>query len=107
MATQYYYGVGRRKTSVARVFLTEGTGKITINDLIVKAVGFGLLGFAAFVVAHWLCDLLWLWFLSGLAYKGGQFFGGRFQKVLFVVCAVFLLFVGGKFIVEAVGAMRG
>lgn len=27
-----YLGTGRRKTSVARVFLTEGTGKITIND---------------------------------------------------------------------------
>ena len=25
-------GTGRRKTSVARVFLREGTGKITIND---------------------------------------------------------------------------
>jgi small subunit ribosomal protein S9 len=27
-----YLGTGRRKTAVARVFLTEGTGKITIND---------------------------------------------------------------------------
>ncbi len=26
-----YYGTGRRKSSVARVFLTPGTGKITIN----------------------------------------------------------------------------
>lgn len=26
-----YYGTGRRKTSVARVFLTPGTGNITIN----------------------------------------------------------------------------
>lgn len=26
-----YYATGRRKTSSARVFLTEGTGKITIN----------------------------------------------------------------------------
>ena len=28
---QYYYGVGRRKTSVARVRLYPGTGKITVN----------------------------------------------------------------------------
>src|SRR5262249_50711235 len=27
-----YQGTGRRKTAVARVFLTEGTGQITIND---------------------------------------------------------------------------
>lgn len=29
---EQYYGTGRRKRSVARVFLRPGTGKITIND---------------------------------------------------------------------------
>lgn len=28
----YYYGTGRRKNSIARVRLFNGTGKITIND---------------------------------------------------------------------------
>ncbi|WP_049723635.1 30S ribosomal protein S9 [Gilvimarinus polysaccharolyticus] len=32
MAVTQYYGTGRRKTSTARVFLTPGTGKVTIND---------------------------------------------------------------------------
>lgn len=27
----YFYGTGRRKTSVARVFLKPGSGKITVN----------------------------------------------------------------------------
>lgn len=27
----YFYGTGRRKTSVARVFLKQGNGKITVN----------------------------------------------------------------------------
>ncbi len=31
MATEHYYGTGRRKTSTARVFLRPGTGNITIN----------------------------------------------------------------------------
>jgi len=31
-AQQHYYGTGRRKTSTARVFLTRGTGNITINQ---------------------------------------------------------------------------
>lgn len=31
MATSKYYGTGRRKSSVARVYLVPGTGKITIN----------------------------------------------------------------------------
>ena len=31
MAVTQYYGTGRRKSSVARVYLRPGTGKITIN----------------------------------------------------------------------------
>ena len=31
MANTTYYGTGRRKKSVARVYLTPGTGKVTIN----------------------------------------------------------------------------
>jgi small subunit ribosomal protein S9 len=32
MAATQYYGTGRRKTSTARVFITAGTGTITVND---------------------------------------------------------------------------
>jgi len=32
MATEQYYGTGRRKSSKARVFLTKGKGQIVIND---------------------------------------------------------------------------
>jgi len=32
MATNYYYGTGRRKTAVARVFLKPGSGKFVVND---------------------------------------------------------------------------
>ena len=31
MANTKYYGTGRRKSSIARVYLVPGTGKITIN----------------------------------------------------------------------------
>lgn len=31
MANSKYYGTGRRKSSVARVYLVPGTGKVTIN----------------------------------------------------------------------------
>ena len=31
MAAAQYYGTGRRKSAVARVYATKGTGKITIN----------------------------------------------------------------------------
>lgn len=32
MSATQYYGTGRRKTSTARVFITAGTGKISINE---------------------------------------------------------------------------
>jgi small subunit ribosomal protein S9 len=32
MATEQYYGTGRRKSSTARVFVTKGSGQITVND---------------------------------------------------------------------------
>lgn len=33
MAAQNYYGTGRRKSSTARVFMSSGAGKITVNSL--------------------------------------------------------------------------
>lgn len=32
MATNFYYGTGRRKTAVARVFIRPGSGKFVVND---------------------------------------------------------------------------
>lgn len=32
MAAAQYYGTGRRKSAIARVYATSGTGKITINQ---------------------------------------------------------------------------
>ncbi len=32
MAVTQYYGTGRRKTSVARVFMRSGSGKFIVND---------------------------------------------------------------------------
>ena len=31
MANTKFYGTGRRKSSIARVYLVPGTGKITVN----------------------------------------------------------------------------
>ena len=36
MANEKYYGTGRRKSSIARVYITAGTGKITVNGREVK-----------------------------------------------------------------------
>ena len=36
MANEKYYGTGRRKSSVARVYIAAGSGKITVNGREVK-----------------------------------------------------------------------
>ena len=70
--------------------------------LLLRAEQFGATGLLAFGVAHWLCDLVWYGLLAGLAYRGGRFFGRGFQRVVFLGCGIFLLFLGGRFIWEAV-----
>jgi small subunit ribosomal protein S9 len=37
MVVTQYYGTGRRKTSTARVFLTPGTGNVSINNQSVES----------------------------------------------------------------------
>jgi threonine/homoserine/homoserine lactone efflux protein len=69
--------------------------------LIMQSAQYGPLGVAAFAVVHWLCDLVWLWFLSAMSYKGGRFFGRKFQKVVFAICGAVLLGFSVKFIGDA------
>ena len=75
--------------------------------LITKAVGFGLLGVMIFATVHWSCDLVWFYFLSAVSYRGGHTFGLKFQKVVFAVCGVFLLFFGGMFLLDAAKVWTG
>ena len=38
--TERYYGTGRRKKSIARVYLVPGNGNITINKRSIDAVSY-------------------------------------------------------------------
>jgi threonine/homoserine/homoserine lactone efflux protein len=64
--------------------------------LIFRSTEFGLMGFAAFAICHWLCDLGWDTFLSVLSFRGGQFFGRQFQLIVFAITGGFLLFYSIK-----------
>jgi len=70
--------------------------------LILHSFAFGVLGLTIFMLVHWLCDFVWLYFLSTLSFKGRQFFGKGFQKISFVICGIFLFLLSGKFIFDAV-----
>ena len=73
--------------------------------LILRSTRFGLVGFLAFALAHWLCDFIWQYSLSILSFRGRKFFGRTFQKVVFAVCGVFLLFFGAKLVLDALSVV--
>ena len=72
------------------------------TTLITGAYAFGLAGLLAFALVHWLCDFVWYYFLSFLSYRGKHFFGQVFQKVVFAVCGICLVFFSGKFLLDAI-----
>ncbi|MCD6307728.1 MAG: LysE family transporter [Candidatus Latescibacteria bacterium] len=104
---------GSRKPLVAGILLSMGNAYFLIwwatvgASLISKAVAFGIAGVMTFAVVHWFCDLIWFYILSIASYKGGRVFGARFQKTVFAVCGVFLLFFGALFIRDAAGVLAG
>ena len=68
--------------------------------LIARSAEFGLGGFLAFGLAHWGCDFVWNYGLSALSFHGGQVFGARFQRGIFLLCGTALIFFGGRFVWE-------
>jgi len=103
--------VSARSPLAAGALLTLGNPYFLIwwatvgASLILRSTEFGLLAFAAFAAGHWLCDLGWDSFLSQLSFKGGQFFGRKFQRVVFGLSGAFLLFYSAKLLFEGLTAV--
>ncbi len=77
------------------------------SSLIMRSIGFGVIGIVLFALVHWLCDLVWDYILSILSFKGGKLMGKMFQKIVFSLCGASLLFFGGKFIYDGVKLLIG
>jgi len=70
--------------------------------LIMKFFDFGTTGLIIFIVVHWLCDLLWLSFVSVTVYKTHSLWGHRFQEWVFIVCSLLLIGFGVWFMVSGI-----
>ena len=70
--------------------------------LIMKFLDFGTLGLIVFIVVHWLCDLLWLSFVSVTVYKTRSLWGRKFQEWLFIACSLLLVGFGIWFMVSGI-----
>jgi threonine/homoserine/homoserine lactone efflux protein len=103
----------RRRPVTAGALLSLGSPYFLIwwatigAALTLRAADFGLAGVLAFASVHWSCDLGWLVLLSSLSYRGGRVFGHRFQQVVLLVCGVFLVVIGGRYVVQAAQALLG
>ena len=76
---------------------------VTIGSmLIMKFLVFGTVGLALFIIVHWLCDLVWLSFISILVYRTKSLWGRKFQEGLFIACSLLLMGFGGWFLVSGI-----
>ncbi len=67
--------------------------------LIMKALDFSTIGLVVFIIAHWLCDLVWLSFVSALIYRTHSLWGKKFQQGVFIACSLLLVGFGGWFLI--------
>jgi threonine/homoserine/homoserine lactone efflux protein len=72
--------------------------------LIMRFLDFGEIGLPVFIVVHWLCDLVWLSFVSVTVYKTHSLWGLRLQEWLFTACSLLLAGFGIWFIVSGISA---
>jgi len=76
---------------------------VTIGSmLIMKFLVFGTMGLALFIIVHWLCDLVWLSFVSILVYRTKSLWGRKFQEGLFIVCSLLLMGFGIWFLISGI-----
>ncbi len=73
--------------------------------LIMKFLDFGLTGLALLTVVHWLCDLIWLSFISITVYKTHSLWGRKFQKRLFTGCSLLLAGFGIWYMIQGIQLM--
>jgi threonine/homoserine/homoserine lactone efflux protein len=74
---------------------------ITIGTTLILNFGrYGIPGFILFIICHWLCDLLWYWFVSIVTFKSKSFLNNKTLKIIFRICSIILIIYGLWFIVS-------
>ena len=68
--------------------------------LIMRFLDFGEIGLVVFIIAHWLCDLVWLSFVSVLVYRTHSLWGRKAQEWMFIACSLLLVGFGGWFLIS-------
>ncbi|MCX6826500.1 MAG: LysE family transporter [candidate division Zixibacteria bacterium] len=69
---------------------------------LIKALKYGPVGPAVFYIGHISSDFVWYTLVSFLIWRGRKIITGTAYKILIIVCAFFLLGIGGLFIRDGV-----
>jgi threonine/homoserine/homoserine lactone efflux protein len=82
---------------------------LTVGSLLLfKFVGVvGVWGIPFFIIVHWLCDLVWLTFVSFTIFKTHKFWAQKYQEYIFVVLGLFLGYFGLQFIFQGIDVFTG
>ena len=76
---------------------------VTIGSmLIVRILDFGTTGLIAFIIVHWLCDLIWLSLVSILVNRTHSLWGQKLQEWLFIACSLLLVGFGIWFLISGI-----
>ncbi len=70
--------------------------------LIMRFLDFGTTGLTVFIIVHWLCDLVWLSFVSILVYRTHSLWGRKFQEGVFIACSLLLVGFGSWFLISGI-----
>jgi len=70
--------------------------------LIMKFLDFGVTGLTLFIIVHWLCDLVWLSFVSNLVYRTHSLWSRKLQQGIFIGCSLLLVGFGGWFLISGI-----
>jgi len=70
--------------------------------LIMRILEFGTAGLIIFVIVHWLCDLVWLSFISVVIYRTHSLWGRKLQEWLFIACSLLLVGFGLWFLISGI-----
>jgi len=72
---------------------------------VMKFVEFGTGGLTLFIIAHWLCDLLWLSLVAVIVYKTHSLWGKKVQEWVFIASSLLLAGFGVWFMVSGIQAV--
>ncbi|MFC1951918.1 LysE family transporter [Chloroflexota bacterium] len=70
--------------------------------LIMKILDSGTIGLMAFIIVHWLIDLVWLSFVSNVVYRTRSLWGIKFHEWLFIACSLLLIGFGAWFLISGI-----